>query len=109
MKVKRIHFQSSDLETTRKIDNELLLSRVENRHTHVLAKRETLLVKVIAEILSGTMFGGGTLLAIVGACLVGQPPRMDFEGNPISHVGLKTIIFHEMVTAKSRIREPIHE
>ena len=41
MKTKRIYFLSPDLETTRKINNDLLLARVEERHIHVLARRGT--------------------------------------------------------------------
>jgi hypothetical protein len=39
--MKRIYFLVPDIETTRKIVDELLLARVEERHIHVLAKRDT--------------------------------------------------------------------
>jgi hypothetical protein len=39
--VKRIYFLSPDLETTRRIVDDVLLARVEERHIHVLAKRGT--------------------------------------------------------------------
>lgn len=38
--MKRIYFLAPDIETTRKIVDELLLARVEVRHIHVLAKRD---------------------------------------------------------------------
>jgi hypothetical protein len=39
--MKRIYFLVPDLEITRKIVDELLLARVEERHIHILAKRGT--------------------------------------------------------------------
>lgn len=39
--MKRIYFLVPDIETTKKIVDELLLARVEERHMHVLAKRDT--------------------------------------------------------------------
>jgi hypothetical protein len=39
--MKRIYFLVPDIETTKKIVDELLLARVEERHIHVLAKRDT--------------------------------------------------------------------
>jgi hypothetical protein len=39
--MKRIYFLIPDLETTRKVVDELLLARIEERHIHVLAKRDT--------------------------------------------------------------------
>jgi hypothetical protein len=39
--MKRIYFLVPDIETTKKIVDELLLARVEERHMHVIAKRDT--------------------------------------------------------------------
>jgi hypothetical protein len=39
--MKRIYFLVPDIEITKKIVDELLLARVEERHIHVLAKRDT--------------------------------------------------------------------
>jgi hypothetical protein len=39
--MKRIYFLAPDLDTTRKIVDELLLARVEERHIHVIARRDT--------------------------------------------------------------------
>jgi hypothetical protein len=39
--MKRIYFLVPDIETTRAIVDELLLARVEEKHIHVLAKRDT--------------------------------------------------------------------
>ena len=39
--MKRIYFLSPDLRTTHQIVDDLLLARIEERHIHVLAKRET--------------------------------------------------------------------
>lgn len=39
--MRRIYFLVPDIDTTKRIVDELLLSRIEERHIHVLAKRDT--------------------------------------------------------------------
>ena len=39
--MRRIYFLSPDIETTKRIVDDLLLGRIEERHIHVVAKRGT--------------------------------------------------------------------
>jgi hypothetical protein len=39
--MRRIYFLSPDIETTHKIVDELRLEGIEDRHIHILAKRDT--------------------------------------------------------------------
>jgi anti-sigma factor RsiW len=85
--MKRIYFLSPDLETTRRIVDDLLLARIEERHIHVLAKRGTPLEELpeatlmqksdfVPAVQRGLALGGGSgvLAGLVAIALPGASP-----------------------------------
>jgi len=85
--MKRIYFLSPDLETSRRIVDDLLLARIEERHIHVLAKRGTALQDLpeatlmqksdfVPAVQRGMALGGGTgiLAGLVAIALPGASP-----------------------------------
>jgi hypothetical protein len=68
--MRRIYFLVPDIATTKRIVDDLLLARIEERHIHVIAKRGTELEDLPeANLLQKSDFAGGVLLgsALVGA------------------------------------------
>jgi hypothetical protein len=85
--MKRIYFLSPDVETSRRIVDDLLLARIEERHIHVLAKRGTPLQDLpeatlmqksdfVPAVQRGMGIGGGTgiLAGLVAIALPGASP-----------------------------------
>jgi len=85
--MKRIYFLSPDVETSRRIVDDLLLARIEERHIHVLAKRGTALQDLpeatlmqksdfVPAVQRGMALGGGTgiLAGLVAIALPGASP-----------------------------------
>ncbi len=82
--MKRIYFLVPDIATTKKIVDDLLLSRIEERHIHVLAKRGTSLEDLpeasllqksdfVPAVEHGLALGGSTGL-LAGLVAVALPP-----------------------------------
>jgi hypothetical protein len=85
--MKRIYFLVPDLETTRRVVDDLLLARIEERHIHVLAKRGTPLEELpeatlmqksdfVPAVQRGLALGGGSgvLAGLVAIALPGASP-----------------------------------
>ncbi len=96
--MKRIYFLVPDLETTKKIVDELLLARVEERHIHILAKRDTPLGDLPeASILQKTDFIpamerglaiGGVTGTLAGLIAVALPTGMVLGGGAVLAIAL---------------------
>lgn len=84
--MRRIYFLAPNIETSKKIVDELLLARVEERHIHVLAKRDTPMEDLpkathlqktdfIPALEQGLALGGltGVLIGLVAVALPGGP------------------------------------
>jgi hypothetical protein len=82
--MRRIYFLSPDIETTRRIVDDLLLARIEERHIHVVAKRGTELEDLPeANLLQKSDFVpaverglalGGSAGALAGLVAIALPP-----------------------------------
>jgi hypothetical protein len=96
--MRRIYFLVPDLETTRKIVDELLLARVDERHIHVLARRDTPLEDLpeatflqktdfIPSLEQGLAVGGATGM-LAGLVAVALPTGLVLGGGAVLAVSM---------------------
>lgn len=96
--MRRIYFLVPNLETTRKIVDELLLARVEERHIHVLARRDTPLEDLpeatflqktdfIPSLEQGLAVGGATGM-LAGLVAVALPTGLVLGGGAVLAVSM---------------------
>lgn len=96
--MKRIYFLIPNIETTRKIVDELLLARVEERHMHVVAKRDTPMENLpeasflqktdfIPALEQGIAIGGATG-ALAGLAAVALPTGLVLGGGAVLALSL---------------------
>lgn len=96
--MRRIYFLVPDLETTRKIVDELLLARVEERRLHVLARRDTPLDELpeasflqktdfVPALEQGVALGGVTGL-LAGLAAVALPTGLVLGGGAVLAIAL---------------------
>jgi hypothetical protein len=96
--MKRIYFLVPDIETTKKIVDELLLARVEERHMHVIAKRGTPLENLpeasflqktdfVPALEQGIAIGGATG-ALAGLAAIALPTGLVLGGGAVLALSL---------------------
>lgn len=96
--MRRIYFLVPDIETTRKIVDELLLARVDERHIHVLARRDTPLEDLpeasfiqktdfLPALEQGVAVGGATGM-LAGLAAVALPTGLVLGGGAVLAVSL---------------------
>lgn len=96
--MRRIYFLVPDIATTKKIVDELLLARVEERHIHVLARRGTPLEDLpeasflqktdfVPALEQGLAVGGGTGL-LAGLAAVALPTGLVIGGGAVLAISL---------------------